>query len=217
MSLIADVINDRKPIEFLLNSHWIGWGMKKFSCEKCSEELLVVVCSLSAFFCFCCLDHGDSFEWGRWGGRREGWRRTEMTVLTTWRTIDIRCFTWCWSPLSEKIEDSSTCFQLELHLLLTCEEHGMNGHHKCGGHIWEFYSQRGRHLTGASLSGGARTIKSWFLFIRDAPFTENWQAVLGFRLTSICECSSLIKSKHNTIFGPVWESVVLTKKLPDGR
>ena len=62
--------------------------------------------------------------------------------------------------LSEKIEDSSTCFQLELHLLITCDEHEMNGHHRCGGHIREFYSQRGRHLTGASLSGGARTIES---------------------------------------------------------
>jgi hypothetical protein len=55
----------------------------------------------------------------------------------------------------------------------------------------------------ANLSGGARTIESCFLFIRDAPFTENWLAVLGFRLTSICECSSLINSKQNTIFGPV--------------
>ena len=45
MSLKANAINDRKPIEFLLDSNRIKERMKIFSCETfCPDGHLVVVC-----------------------------------------------------------------------------------------------------------------------------------------------------------------------------
>ena len=119
--------------------------------------------------------------------------------------------------LCGKINNPAITSQLELHRpLYLCGTR--DNHHKCGGHIREVHTfTKRKTLDGWPIVRGCRDNRVSFLFIRDALFTEDWLTVLGFRLTSICECASLIKGTQYTIYCPVWDSVVLTRKLPDGR
>ena len=101
--------------------------------------------------------------------------------------------------LCGKIGDPAISFQLELHSLITCEEQGMTTTDVEG--ISESSIHK-KEDTRQTVNGreSAGTIKSYFLFIRDALSTKDWLTVLSLGLTSICECASLIKGKQNTIF-----------------
>ncbi len=103
MLLNANADNDRKPIEFLLDSNQIEWRMKKFSCQKfCSDEHLVVVCIELPFFVSVAWNTATPLSEADRGEGSDGWSGDGNGSLDGMRKDNHQALAWWWSPCGQR-------------------------------------------------------------------------------------------------------------------